>query len=109
MALVLNEEQRLLQDTAKDFLATHAPVAALRALRDTKDPVGYSPDLWQKMAEMGWTSIILPEAYGGLDFGFLGLGVVLEESGRTLTAGATPEDAESEPLPSSAALGGGDV
>ncbi len=38
------------------------------------------------MAEMGWASIILPEAYGGLDFGFLGLGVVLEESGRTLTA-----------------------
>lgn len=86
MALVLNEEQRLLQDTAKDFLATHAPVAALRELRDENDPVGYSPDLWRQMSEMGWASIILPEAYGGLEFGFLGLGVVLEESGRTLTA-----------------------
>jgi len=61
-------------------------VAALRQLRDAHDAVGYSPDLWQKMAEMGWASIILPEAYGGLDFGFLGLGVVLEECGRTLTA-----------------------
>lgn len=86
MALVLNEEQRLLQDTAKDFLATHAPVSALRALRDESDPIGYSPDLWRQMTEMGWASIILPEAYGGLEFGFLGLGVVLEESGRTLTA-----------------------
>jgi alkylation response protein AidB-like acyl-CoA dehydrogenase len=86
MALVLNEEQRLLQDTARDFFAKHAPVAALRKLRDTRDPVGYAPDLWQQMAEMGWASIILPEVYGGLDFGFMGMGVVLEESGRTLTA-----------------------
>jgi alkylation response protein AidB-like acyl-CoA dehydrogenase len=96
MALVLNEEQRLLQDTARDFLAKHAPVSALRALRDTHDPVGYAPQLWQQMAEMGWASIILPETYGGLDFGFLGLGVVLEESGRTLTA---------SPLFASAAVG----
>lgn len=86
MALVLNEEQRLLQDTARNFFASHAPVAALRQLRDTHDPVGYDPQLWQQMAEMGWASIILPETYGGLDFGFLGLGVVLEEAGRTLTA-----------------------
>jgi len=86
MALVLNEEQRLLQDTAKDFLATQAPVTALRQLRDEKDSLGYSPELWQQMAEMGWSSIILPEEYGGLDFGFPGLGVVLEEAGRTLTA-----------------------
>jgi alkylation response protein AidB-like acyl-CoA dehydrogenase len=86
MALVLNEEQRLLQDTAKDFLSKQSPVESLRKLRDDRDSLGYSADLWQQMAEMGWASIILPEAYGGLDFGFLGLGVVLEESGRTLTA-----------------------
>jgi len=86
MALVLNEEQRLLQDTARNFFASHAPVAALRQLRDTHDPVGYDPQLWQQMADMGWASIILPETYGGPDFGFLGLGVVLEEAGRTLTA-----------------------
>jgi len=86
MALVLSEEQRLLQDTARDFLNTHAPVQSLRTLRDTRDAIGYAPDLWQQMAELGWASIILPEEYGGLDFGFLGLGVVLEESGRTLTA-----------------------
>tara|TARA_B110000503_G_scaffold20552_1_gene30887 strand:+ start:2317 stop:3456 length:1140 start_codon:yes stop_codon:yes gene_type:complete len=86
MALVLNEEQHLLQDTAKDFLVSNAPVGALRKLRDESDAIGYAPDLWKKMAEMGWASIILPEAYGGLEFGFLGLGVVLEESGRTLAA-----------------------
>ena len=86
MALVLNEEQRLLQDTAKDFLSKHAPIASLRKLRDEHNPIGYDPDLWVQMSEMGWASVILPEAYGGLEFGFLGLGIVLEESGRTLTA-----------------------
>lgn len=86
MALVLNEEQRFLQDTARDFLTSNAPVESLRKLRDTQDPLGYAQDTWQQMAELGWASIILPEEYGGLDFGFVGLGVVMEESGRTLTA-----------------------
>jgi alkylation response protein AidB-like acyl-CoA dehydrogenase len=86
MALVLNEEQRLLQDTAREFLKSNAPVEALRQLRDSRDERGYSTQLWQKMAELGWASVILPDQYGGLDFGFLGLGTVLEESGRTLTA-----------------------
>ena len=86
MSLVLNDEQRLLQDTAKDFLASNAPVESLRKLRDERDPIGYSPQLWQQMSELGWASIILPEEYGGLDFGFQGLGLVMEETGRTLTA-----------------------
>ena len=86
MALVLNEEQRLLRETARDFLQTHAPVSQLRQLRNQRDALGYDPDLWRQMAELGWASIILPEAYGGLDFGFAGLGAVLEETGRTLTA-----------------------
>lgn len=86
MALVLNEEQQLLKDTARDFLAANAPVEQLRQLRDSRDALGYSAELWQQMAELGWASIILPEQYGGLDFGFLGLGAILEETGRTLTA-----------------------
>ncbi len=86
MALVLNEEQQLLKDTARDFLAANAPVEQLRQLRDSKDALGYSQELWQQMAELGWASIILPEQYGGLNFGFLGLGAIFEETGRTLTA-----------------------
>ena len=96
MALVLNEEQRLLQDTAREFLKGNAPVEALRRLRDDRDELGYSSELWQQMAELGWASIILPEQYGGLEFGFLGLGTVLEETGRTLAA---------TPLLSSAVIG----
>ena len=86
MPLVLNEEQRLLRDTAREFLDGNAPVAALRALRDSRDALGFAPDLWRRMAVMGWASIILPVEYGGLDFGFMGLGVIMEEAGRSLTA-----------------------
>ncbi len=86
MALVLNEEQRLLRDSSREFLAANAPVSCLRALRNRRDVTGYDPSLWQQMSELGWASIILPEQYGGLDFGFTGLGVVMEEAGRTLTA-----------------------
>lgn len=86
MALVLNEEQRLLRDTAAEFLNSEAPVEALRKLRDEKSALGYDADLWEKMCEMGWTGISLPEAYGGLDFGFMGIGLIMEEAGRRLTA-----------------------
>jgi len=86
MALVLNEEQRLLAETAREFLQKQSPVSALRALRDARDPLGYDPELWRHMAELGWASVILPEDVGGLDFGFSGLGVVLQETGRTLAA-----------------------
>lgn len=86
MSLVFNEEQRLLKDTAKEFLASNAPVEALRKLRDDKDELGYDKALWAQMAELGWASIVLPEEYDGLDFGFMGLGAIIEETGHTLTA-----------------------
>ena len=86
MPMVLNEEQRHLRDTAREFLQEKAPVAALRELRDNDDSLGYSQALWAEMAAMGWSGIIIPEEFGGLEFGFAGLGVVLQETGRTLTA-----------------------
>lgn len=86
MALVLNEEQRLLKDSAREFLQSNSPVEAFRKLRDEKDATGYSQDIWQQMVELGWTGIAIPESYGGLDFGFSGLGTIFEESGRTLAA-----------------------
>lgn len=85
MALVLNEEQTMLRDAARDFLSNRAPVSHLRELRDNGEPQGFSRELWIEMADMGWSAIIIPEAYGGLDYGYTGLGLVLEESGRTLT------------------------
>ncbi len=86
MAMVLNEEQQLLKDSARDFIADNAPVTALRKLRDEKEPDGFSRDLWRSMVEMGWAGVAISEEYGGLDFGFQGLGLIMEEAGRTLTA-----------------------
>lgn len=86
MALVLTEEQRILRDSARELLDTHAPVAALRQLRDTRDETGFSRELWARLAELGWSGMHLPETYGGSEFGFQGLAVAMEEAGRTLTA-----------------------
>ncbi|MEM1120576.1 MAG: acyl-CoA dehydrogenase [Bacteroidota bacterium] len=86
MALVLNEEQQMLKTSAKEFLAENAPVEALRKLRDSGDPKGYDPALWKQMAELGFAGITIPEDFGGMGFGYTGLGQVLEETGRTLTA-----------------------
>ena len=86
MAMILNEEQTMLKDSARDFCANSAPIAQLRKLRDEGSALGYDPATWKAMAELGWAAVPFPEAYGGLDFGYKGLGVVTEETGRTLVA-----------------------
>ena len=91
MNLVINEEQQMLKTSAKEFLKSKAPIEALRKLRDSNDPKGYDPTLWKEMAEMGWASLNIPEAYGGMNFGFVGFGQILEEMGRTLVALLTLE------------------
>ena len=85
MPLYLNDEQTMLRDTAKDFVAEHAPVSHLRALRDADDATGFSRDLWKQFAEMGLNGILVPEAHGGLGLGHVEAGVVLEEIGRNLS------------------------
>ena len=86
MALVLNEEQIMLKDSAAGFLAQNATVADLRALRDSGSERGFSDDVWSEMAQMGWAGIAIPEEYGGLGYGYTGLGLVLEQMGRNLSA-----------------------
>ena len=86
MALVLSEDQQLLKDSAKNFCEQNAPVSVLRGLRDSKDEQGYDQMIWSQMIELGWAGMAIPEAYGGFDFGYGGLGVVLEETGKTLVS-----------------------
>ena len=76
MALVLNEEQQMLRDSARGFLNEKAPVSALRKLRDERSEDGFDRALWKEMAEMGWAGILVDEAHGGADFGFVGAGVI---------------------------------
>ena len=84
MALLLNEEQQYLKDTAKDFVQKNAPINHFRELRDSEDETGYSKELWKQMAELGWAGILISEEYGGSDFGMVGMGGILEETGRCL-------------------------
>ncbi len=84
MALVLNEEQQMLRESAKAFIQENSPVSALRQLRD--EGAAWSPELWAGMAEMGWTGITIPEEYDGLEFGYVGAGLIVEECGRTLAS-----------------------
>jgi alkylation response protein AidB-like acyl-CoA dehydrogenase len=83
---VLTEEQSMLRDAARTWTQEKSPVSAFRKMRDSGQPLGYDPAAFNEMAEMGWTGVIIPEEYGGSDFGYLSLGLVLEETGRTLTA-----------------------
>jgi len=84
MALMLTEEHQMLQDAAARFLSEHAPLPALRKLRDGGNAAGFDTTLWRAMAAMGWAGIAIPETYGGAALGYAGLGVVLEEVGRRL-------------------------
>ena len=86
MALVLNEEQLMLKESAAGFLTEKASVAHLRALRDSADERGCSDDVWQEMVQMGWAGIAIAEEFGGLGYGYTGLGLVLEQVGRNLSA-----------------------
>jgi acyl-CoA dehydrogenase len=84
MALVLTEDQQMLKETAKGFIGDAASVDEFRKLRDAGE--GYDPELWQQMAELGWSAVAVPEAYDGLDFGIAGLGLISVEAGRQLVA-----------------------
>ncbi len=83
---VLNEEQTMLRDAAKSWTQESSPVTKLRALRDSGTHQSFDPAAWAEMGQMGWAGVIVPEDYDGSNFGYLGLGLILEETGRTLVA-----------------------
>ena len=85
MTLTLSEEQAFLKDTAKKFAQEKTPTTHFREIRDNENPECFDRKIWQEMAAQGWSGILVPEEYGGSNFGLAGIGVVLEELGRTLT------------------------
>ncbi len=84
MTRPLTDDQRLLQDSAREFFAERAPVKALRADRAAGRP--FDPALWQEIAALGFAGAAVPETYGGSGMGWRSLGLVLEAAGRTLVA-----------------------
>jgi len=104
---VLNEEQSMLRDAAKSWTQEKSPVTAFRKMRDSGVEIGYDAKAWNEMAEMGWAGVIIPEEYGGSAFGYLSIGLILEEMGRTLTA--SPLIASGVGAASALVLGGSDA
>jgi alkylation response protein AidB-like acyl-CoA dehydrogenase len=77
-----SEEQELLRAEVRKFLDQNASLAEVRKIVET--PAGFAPELWRRMAELGWVGLTIPEEHGGVGLGFVDLTVVLEETGRSL-------------------------
>ncbi len=82
MKFELTEEQELLRQTARDFLAAESPMKSVRGVMERGDP--YASDTWERMSELGWMGLSIPERYGGSGLGPIELSIVIEELGRAL-------------------------
>lgn len=83
--MILTSEQKLFTDSLASFLSSHLPVAALRVLRDAPLSTAYDRDLWRQLVALGVSSITVPTALGGAEFGWLAMGAVAQEMGRRLS------------------------
>lgn len=86
MSLVYSQDELMLLESAEGLLREQSPVSEQRALRDANTDQAYNDELWQSMVEMGWTAIPFAEEYGGLAFGYKGLGAVFTQIGHNLSA-----------------------
>ena len=84
MDFAFSEEQEMLRNSARDFLAKECSSKVVRQMMESPD--AYDPALWKKLADLGWTALGIPEQYGGVG-SFLDLVVVFEEAGRALLPG----------------------
>ena len=82
----LSEEHTMLQDMARQFFHDDVAVTNLRKLRDESHPEGIDRQVWQKAVDLGFAGILIPEAYGGTDFGMIGMGLVMQEAGKVLAS-----------------------
>ena len=86
MSKLTQQDLELLRDSAARFFDERSPISALRKLRDNQHEAGFDRELWNAMSALGWAGVLIDEENGGVDFGYAALGVILEESGRTLAA-----------------------
>ena len=84
MDLDFTEEQEMLRETVRGVCERYVPIETVRALED--DPVGYTPDFWKQLGELGLLGLTLPEEYGGSAMSVLDAAIVYEEFGRSLAA-----------------------
>ena len=77
-----SEEEQMLKNVAREFLEAEVSTALVREME--LDNLGYPPVLWQRMADLGWLGLAIPEEHGGQGLPLTYLGLVLEEAGRVL-------------------------
>ncbi|HLF05309.1 MAG TPA: acyl-CoA dehydrogenase family protein [Dehalococcoidia bacterium] len=82
MDVLLNEEEQMLKNLAREFLEKECPPDLARAME--ADELGYPPALWRKLADLGWLGLALPEAHGGQGLPLAYLGLISEELGRAI-------------------------
>ena len=82
MNLDFSDDQKFLQNEARKFLEKEESVKRSRGVLEASET--FDNDLWQKIIELGWTGIRIPEEYDGLGLGHLELCVIAEELGRHL-------------------------
>src|SRR5689334_11272674 len=82
MDFSFSKEQDMLRENARNFLEKECPSTLVRKLMD--DELGYSPEFWRKISELGWLGMTIPEQYGGLGLNYLDLVVLMEEMGRVV-------------------------
>ena len=82
MNFEFSEEQNLLREQARGFLQDNCSMKVVRAALEGDEP--FNRDLWKKVAEMGWTSTVIPEEYDGLGLSYLELSVIADELGRAV-------------------------
>jgi len=85
MEFSLSEEQEMLKTMARDFLENECPKTHVRQMME--DEVGFSRELWKKMADVGWLGLVFPEECGGSGMNFRDLTILCEEMGRALLPG----------------------
>ncbi|MBI4186165.1 MAG: acyl-CoA/acyl-ACP dehydrogenase [Chloroflexi bacterium] len=84
MDFALSEEQEMLKKMAREFLERACTESLVREVE--RGDKGYSPELWRKIAELGWTGMVFPEKYGGTESSLLDMAVLYEEMGRAMFA-----------------------
>ena len=82
MDVLPSEEEQMLKNLAREFLEAECPPSLARAME--KDELGYPPELWKKMAELGWFGLALPEEHGGQGMPLTYLAIIVEEAGRAI-------------------------
>src|SRR3972149_7771025 len=82
MDFELSDEQELLRNGLRELLSRSCDIRRVRAVGYEGD--GRAPELWQKLADAGWTAVTIPQTDGGAGLRFEDLIVVLEEAGRAV-------------------------